>query len=69
MLQNEKNPSKLPMVNYTNVSTSAANELYQTQPSLPDSTAFLIKNGIIINFEFTVPEESSPSDDCVNYKQ
>ena len=41
------------LVNYTNVLTSAANEIYVCSTDAPDSKAFLIKNRVFINFSLS----------------
>lgn len=57
------------MVNYTNVLTSAANEIYISSTEAPDSRSYLMRNSITIDFSFapikdinhSIPSEQSTS--------
>ncbi len=50
----QSNPT---MVNYTNVLTSAPDEIYVSKTESPDSLASLMKNTITIQFSLTPYEE------------
>ena len=47
-----------PMVNYTTVPTQASNEIYVAETNHPESTAFLIRNNVIVKFDFPVDKGS-----------
>jgi hypothetical protein len=48
----------LPLVNYTSVTTSAPNEVYQSSTETPDSLAFLIKNNMVFSYSIiSEPEQ------------
>lgn len=73
MTINDIHQINLPLVNYTNVLTSAANETYISQTDLPNSLAFMIKNKIIIQFDIQADseksdeEKSSYTNNFINY--
>ncbi len=62
MHNNENYNNSLPMVNYTSVLTSAANEIYISQTDLSDSLAFMIKNKTIIKFDFPMESENADNE-------
>jgi hypothetical protein len=47
-----------PLVNYTTVPTQASNEIYVAETNHPESTAFLIRNNLIVKFDFPVDNAS-----------
>ena len=63
MITNEKKTFDPKMVNYTSVSTSAANEFYQSKTDLPDSLAFMIKDNVIVKFDLIDEEQKNPDED------
>ena len=51
------NPTPNVLVNYTNASTSAPNEVFVSSTETPDSLAFLIKNNVIVSYSIIAEPE------------
>lgn len=56
------------LVNYSNVSTSAANSFEYTPTDSNDSLAFLIKNNVLVNFSIIPDSEIEKENDISKEK-